>query len=827
MNSHPFVSRIFFLTWSSLCLPGLCAGGMTKAIESVSPRIAQRGTTVDVRIEGISLDEPREIIFYKPGIRAVELRAAENPPRRRSLAHGGRIEEAIECRFIIAEDCPIGEHAFRLRTADELTCIATFHVTSFSVTDENEPSANANDTIDNALAVTPNVTVRGVMASGSQGDVDLYRVPVTAGQRLSVEVGSARIADVHYGDSEFDIAVRILDHNGRELAGNDDNPILMQDPLVSTLIPDGDVAYVEVRRSIFVSSTRDYCVHISNTPRPLAAFPPGGQAGTSQTVRFIGDASGDFERVIKVPESDGTFEYFGEAPSPLLLRSSPSPNVLEDFTASTTLVDELPAAINGIIQRGETSDAYRIHVNQGDRWHVRIYATSIGSPIDPLLRIRPVDADGVAGDPEIELDDVTLEERDVFGTNFRSKSGLPDRLDPSVIWQPKHDGDYVLELHDTSGGDGPTGVYRIEIERPRTVFQTVLKSGTFDWSESMRVNGLAVPQGNRWTVNFSFPKGHFDPIEGAFEVIARGLPEGMRLIFPPIPKRDLPAVWPVQFVADADAATGGAVFELVAVAQDASQVVESRSVQQVPFINHSGGDAWNTVTVNSYITAVVDPAPFSIELIPPAAPLVRGGELAIPVKVHREPGFDEPIEFGVDWSPPGTSPQSTQTIAAGETEGVLRISANPKAALGTWPLAVVANTVNEDIDGYLGAGRTRVCSEFGRLVVAERYIELEAMPESVRRGQQKTFVWNVKQKNPFEGEARVKLLGLPKGVDVVEPLPTLNSKTQQIGFQIRATDEALLGAAAGLSCEVTLEAEGQEIIQRTGSGVLRIDPSQK
>ncbi|WP_404309029.1 serine protease [Neorhodopirellula lusitana] len=801
-----------------------CSAAMTKSIESVKPRIAQRGTTVEVTIGGVEIDDPQEIIFYQPGIRATGFRKPETQPRRRGFMHGGQASQWIVCDFEIAPDCPAGEHAFRIRTSDELTHIATFHVTPFPVMDENEQGHNTNDQLETAIEVTPNVSVRGRLNNGARGDVDLYKVPVKAGQRLSAEVACARIADTHYGDSEFDTAVRVLDESGRELASNDDNSLLLQDPIVSTRVPRNGHVYVEVGRAIFVPSDRPYCVHISDTLRPMAAYPPGGQAGHAERIVLIGDALGDAEKTIQIPDAEGTFNYFGESPTPMPLRSSPYPNVLEDPKAAVTVVDTLPIAINGIIGTGEELDSFRVRVRKGDRWHVRVYATTLGSPIDPMLRIRPLDADGKAAKPEVEVEDVTLEERDVYGTNYRSRSGLPDTLDPSVVWQPKQDGDYVIELHDASGAGGPTGIYRIEIEKPRTLFQTVLKSTTFDWTESMRVSGLAVPQGNRWTVNVSIPQGQCDAIQGDFEVVARGLPEGMSLIVPPMPKGNLPGIWPMQLVADASAEPAAAVITLEAVPADPNAEVESRSVQQVPFINHSGGDAWNTVRVDSYITAVVEPAPFSIELFEPAVPLVRGGELAVPVKIHRLPGFDGAVEFGSVWSPPGLAIQPPQTMEPGQTDGFLRVSATKGAKLTTWPLVAIASTVRDDIDPFLGTGHTRVSSKFIALTVADPYVELAAKPESVRRGEKKSFVWSVKQKNTFDGEAKVRLLGLPKGVEVIEPMPTLNKESKEVRFQIEATDEALLGAAAGLSCEVVLEAGGQEIIQRTGNGVLRIDP---
>jgi branched-subunit amino acid ABC-type transport system permease component len=48
--------------------------------------------------------------------------------------------------------------------------------------------------------------------------------------------------------------------------------------------------------------------------------------------------------------------------------------------------------------------------------------------------------------------------------------------------------------------------------------------------------------------------------------------------------------------------------------------------------------------------------------------------------------------------------------------------------------------------------------------------------------------------------------------------------SKEIAFDIKATDEALLGSVRGMSCEVIVHAGGQEIRQRTGNGTLRIDP---
>jgi hypothetical protein len=807
------------------------AGAMTKNIEAVRPRIGQCGTTVEVSIQGISLAGPREIVFFRPGIRAVDFQPATPLPRR-SFAHGGTIVEEVRCRFEIAPDCPPGEHSFRLLTATELTCIGTFHVSPFPVIDENEPNNGySNDSRETAIPVEMNTTIRGQLGNGARTDLDVYKVDAKAGQRLSVEVESARIADQHYGDSEFDLALRVFDDGGRTLAANDDNPLHLQDPVLSLRVPRDGSVYVEVRRSIFAPRDTLYCVHIGDFRRPLAAFPPGGPAGSRTPIRLIADPLGDFEEIIAVPDAEGTFLWFGgdggtvHSPTPLKLRASAFPNVLEDRSAVQSVVTELPAALNGIIDAPTDVDGYRLTAKKGEKLHVRVFAASLGSPIDAAIRIRPVVEDGSLGEPEVEVDDSPLHDHDIFGTSFRGGGGLQEAIDPSVIWEPKQDGEYVLEVRDTSGAGGPTGIYRIEIEPPRTVVQTLLSSATFDWTESTRVTGLAIPRGNRWTIDVTLPAGQWHSLKSDFDLIAHGLPDGVRLVSPRVPAGA--GRWPVQFEADPEVKPVGAVFTLEARPVDATQQVETRCQQNVPFINHSGGSAWRTVQTDRYILGVTDAAPFSIQVEQPEVALVRGGELAIPVTITRHNGFDEPIEIRCGDLPRSIATPPPTLIPAGESAGILQLGAESNAPLSTLPLYVIGSTARDDIDSFLGTGHIRVSSRIVSLSVAQPYVELVSQPESIRRGERKSFVWAVRQQTPFEGAAHVTLLGLPKGVSVVEPAPTITTDSDTVTFHLQATDEALLGQASGLICEVTLPVGGQRIVQRTGRGSLRIDPAVK
>jgi hypothetical protein len=828
-------SRPYFLLRAAILIAAgwlLVGAGNARGndLYRVRPRIGQPGTTVEVVLQGKYLAEPRDLVFYKPGIRAVSVEPLPKLPQRIGFGGDLYLEDQVKAVLEIAPDCEPGPHPFRLRMASALSTLSTFHVSPFPLVQE---TTKPNNTIQSAQAVEPNVTV---LCAGTI-DADVFKVPAAVGSRLTVEVDCVRLSDSLGGAGEYDLTLRILDETGHALAINDDNPLHVGDPLVSLKVPEGvpgGHVYVEIRRSDSTTypGPPPYCVHIGTFRRPLAAFPPGGPAGKPLEVTFLGDPLGEFDETVAVPPTPGTFSWYGDAASPLSLRSSPYDNLLEDRAAAETRVPALPIAINGVIDKVGDADTFRLAVKKGERYRVRVYASALGHPIDPVIRIRPIGPEGTPGAVEVEADDCNGRlqgDRDLFGTSIRSGGGYKDALDPSVVWEPKADGDYLLDVRDLSNGGGPTAVYRIEIDTPPQSVHFVAMSREYnEWPEMPRMTGLAIPQGNRWTVTLDVRKGQGTTYSGPFDIVARGLPPGVRLVsprFPVVPVLDRSGIanWPVQFVADADAKLDASLITLEARAVDHSVALESHCQQAVPFVKTGGGEASRILRVDRFALAVTEPAPFAIDLVQPTIPVVRGGELAIPVKLTRQPGFDDPVEFQADFGPSGVGLPPKDIIPSGATEVILKISADRNAPLGKGPLYVMATTINES-NHSAGFGRIRVASQFIEVEVAEPFVELASAPASVRRGARTTFAFDVTPKTGFEGEAEAKLLGLPRGVAVVGDPPKITKDSRQIAFEVEATDEALLGAVSGLECELLVRAAGQEIRQRSGKGTLRVDP---
>ena len=141
-------------------------------------------------------------------------------------------------------------------------------------------------------------------------------------------------------------------------------------------------------------------------------------------------------------------------------------------------------------------------------------------------------------------------------------------------------------------------------------------------------------------------------------------------------------------------------------------------------------------------------------------------------------------------------------------------------------LVAVGQTTASTAGGsyYLGAGRIRASSAFIDITIAQPYIALKSNPTAVRRGEKAQVIWDIEHKKPFEGEADATLLGLPKGVTVINT-PKLKAGDKQLIFEISATPEALLGQYKELSCEITVTERNQQIRQRTGKAILRVDPA--
>ena len=768
-------------------------------LDYVTPRGGSIGTTVDVVLHGASLENPKEILFYNDCLRATD------------VAPGTKPAAEVKARFTIARACTPGEHVFRLRTATALSEPVTFWVSPFPAVREAETKQGENDTPQKAQIVPLNSTVEGEIQPGPDADVDVYRVEMRAAQRLSVEVEGMRLGTSVQG-GENDLMLRILGPGGKVLIESKDTGLFVQDPAASIMTTEAGPYFIEIRQQIYTQPKLGfYRAHIGSFSRPLALFPAGGERGTEQPVRVLGDPKGVRVETVKVPGKLGDFGYFAgspgeQPPSPNRFRVSGYANVLASGGPEPTPVETLPAALNGILDTNKSA-TFRFMAKKADQWRIQVFARSLGSPMDPKIHIRPATSDK----PVLEADDAKLSE--LGYPSARGTWAIPASLDPLTLFKPPADGEYILEIEDTQQRTGPLFVYRIEIEPLRETILTHIS--TSEGAPLPRLLGVAVPRGSRWTVDVQIAPGLGSQYKGDLTLEAKGLPRGVEMFAPPIPKGQNRV--PVQFYASDDAEEKIKFFELLLRSADGKTPIESHSHQSFATINRNVERPLHMTFLDRYAMAVTQPAPFRVEIESPKIPLVQNGELALKVHIIRNEGFKDAVDISADWLPANVQKGGVVTIAPDKTEAELNIRAAANAAPGTYKINLNAAT-------GAGAARIRISTPFVPIIVAVPYMKITMRRSSVEQGHKGEITASVELAKTFTGEAVLGLKNLPKGVRLLEPKPKVTPLTREVVFDIQADADALGGLYKDVACDVAVTANGQTIHQQSGAGILRVDP---
>jgi hypothetical protein len=796
----------------------------------ILPPGAQRGTTVEVLFQGRYLDKPEEVLIYEPGITVEKIEAVEGNVELRG--YRGRVESGSGVRVTlkIAEDCPLGVHGLRLRTAAGISEYQRFNIGPFETVEEEERSTRdgRNDKRESAQAVPLNCTVLGRMIEPT--DVDMFRVTGQQGQRLTAEIEAVRLGV----DSGLpDLHVSILNSEGKRLIAADDSALFLQDPVVSIVVPQDGVYFVEVRHTNYSAANDVYRLHLGTFARPTGLYPAGGPAGKELTVRVIGDPKGEWSQVVTLPSAQVSrdFRFVATdpesnvpAPTPNTLRVSPFDNVLEaepndsEEAVKSQSAANLPIAFNGIIEKAGDIDCFRFSAKKGERFKIHCLANALGSPLDPTIWVKQV---GSRGAPQRATDSRPHQ------LGYPPYGGMNrDTLDPILDFTAAADGEYVLGVQDDRGDGGADYVYRVEIS-PETdaVYVYVPQDGEALFQPQAR-QMINVPSGGRYNTQLAIINTN-RPFNGDLELVALGLPEGVTMHAPRVTP-SLPRV-PVVFEAAPDAKLQGKFIEIVArpvgteSQESAGREFVSGFRQSISMCASGNNDYYLFNFLDKLALAVTEPAPFSIEIEEPKSALVQNGEIALKFKIRRAEGFDEPVSVAMEWKPTGVTTGTPVTMRSDKDEGEYLLGASRNATAGSYQVTLSAVSGAQRPAYRDSANRTYVSTKPFTLLVAEPHIDAKFPRASIERGKTANLTVKLNHLKPFEGQAKVTLARLPRGVQLVEPIREITSADKEVTFTLKATDECLTGSYQGITLEVTVLEAGQAVKQLTGSGTLRID----
>lgn len=753
---------------------GTATAGKPELTEAIPPGV-QRGQEQAIVLTGKRIGAPEQILWQGPGIDVLELTAEGDKQNR------------VKARLRVAADCPLGEHPFRLRTADGLSELRVLRVGPFPSVEEQEP----NNEFDHPQAIPLNTTVSGVVTNE---DVDHFAVEVKKGQRLNVEIEGIRIGQVL-----FDPYVALLDEKRFELASSDDTALLLQDATTGILAPADGRVVIQVRETSYGGSDRcRYRLHVGSFPRPTAAYPSGGPAGTTLPVQLIGDVAGDIEQTVSLPEAPGVLDLFAEqeslaSPSGNPVRVTPFPNVLETEPnnargEANPAEDALPLALNGRLGTRDDHDWFRFKAAKDQNLDIRVYARALRSPVDSVIDLYDEQGKRLAGNDD---------------------SGGPDSY---LKWKAPADGVYLLRIRDHLGEGGAAFVYRVELTPVRPTLALDLPEFRRNTQDRMVVE---VAQGNVGAILVRAKRENFgSPVQ----VDLGALPPGVTAVIPELPGA-MDRV-PVVFTAAPDAARAGVLLPAVGRSTDPKVAVEGAFRQAVDLVRaNPNNTVYYRAQVDGLPLAVTEPLPYRLHIVPPKVPLVNGGSMALKVTAERDEGFDAPIKLRMLYTPPGIGAPPEITLAKGETSAFINLNADGKAETKTWPITVIGSTV-------LAGGERWAATPFADLQVAPPFVTGKIDMHAVERGHDVEVVCRLEQHQPFEGEAEVTLLGLPAKTKT-EP-QKVTASDDAVTFPVHTEADSPVGKHNSLFCSLVITREGEPIRHSIGGlGTLRIDPPPK
>lgn len=767
--------RFFLTRLSMVFLGGASLHAAYPEFNTTKPNGAQRGTEMKLTVTGNRLDDFESLIFFSPGFTQKSVEKVE--------------KNKVELTLTIAPNVELGNHLMRIRTRSGVSHARQFFVGPFPNVEEKEP----NSEFDTAQTIGFDQTVEGLITNE---DVDYFKLSVKKGQRISLEADGLRL-----GYTVFDPYIAILDKDRFEKAFSDDTILHRQDGYCSFVAEyDGDY-YVMVRESSYRGGGNNfYRLHVGNFRRPDVVYPAGGKLGSTTKVRFI-DKEGVSEEDVKLPEvQDPGFMIFAKgaeaAPSGNPFRLVPFDNSLEvepnnEQAKATVVTVGEPVALNGVIETPGDIDYFKIALKKDQQVVVQAFAQSLGSPLDTVIGIY--NAKGGR-----------------LGSN--DDGGGRRRLDSKQTVKIPADGEYFVSIADHLERGGPNFVYRVEMvaSQPELTFA----SPHYSVNDSHYRQFMAVPKGGRMALLVNFSRNN---VGGDFTFDAANLPAGVKLLTEMAPK-DQPGM-PLMFEAAPDAPLGHATVPVTLKAVDPNVKITGAMRQEFDIVRQ-GNVVFYTEIQDKVPVAVVEEAPYSLEIVKPTVPLVNNGILNLKVISKRKEGFKAPIRVLMVWKPNGISTLGEQTIPEGQNECTFVLDANANTPAGTWKFTVMG-------EADAGNGRVYNASPFCEVTTAPAYVNAPAIPlTAVEQGQETVMVAKLETLLPFEGEAEASIVGVPETIPIESA--KITKDTKEVTFKVKTHDKSPVGKQGNLFVRVDVPVAGGTTTHRIALGsILRIDAPRK
>ncbi len=609
-------------------------------LTSISPRGAQRGTTIEIALQGKSIRKATALLFSGDGISG-EI----NEIKRQATAvfNGSGVsgnipnDNRLVAQVTIALDAPLGGQDLRLVTPKGISNAQRFIVEDTQQMAEEEP----NSTLDTANMIHLPITISGKIESVD--DTDFFRFVAKKRQRLICDVNASRMG------SSLDSFLTLFGPDGEKVASNDIANGL--DSLIDYTIPeDAEGEYTLQIRDLRYKGGEQfvYRLRIGELPYLDSIFPLGGRQGMESTISVEGRNLAEVKsmQVSIAPDAPLGVQKV-RVTTPSGLSTNPHLFVVGDLPETTetepnNMRDKAnavvpPLTINGKIDLEGDVDYFTFKAQKEQRLIFEVNSRRLGSMLDSFLTL--FDAKG----EELMVNDDTTD------------------LEAQIDFTFQDDGDYSIAIRDLNNEGGSDFAYRLSIRPLQPDFRIAV---TPDNPRVGRGGNTVL------TVTVSRIDGFNGPLRFSFP----NLPKDFSVspaILAPNQTQDL-----ITLTAPANAPLGYLPITVTGIGAIQGKRVE-RTAQPNPI----------------YLTVMKTPK-FLLEIIQVNGTVIQSKSMDLNIKAIRNDGIVAPIALSVIGLPPRVT-ASKSTIPENQSEATITINAG--SFVGRELIPVLSPVLTQDI----------------------------------------------------------------------------------------------------------------------------------
>jgi len=685
------------------------------SLDSLSTTWLHRGQELEWTVRGMNLDGAEPHVSHPAiAVELIENEALPLPAFRRQVGSTGAqiVDNAqphrLKLRVTVAEDAPIGRHSLSFRTPRGLSEGFGFDVLARPDIAEVEP----NDQRETAQAIQGPGVVAGRLRSA--GDVDVYRLPVAAGEEWVAVVT----------DTSARPTLRLVDADGRTLATSREFEDVRRGVVGYRFPADGE-CWIEISDEDLREGS--YRLHVGAFPLVTRLFPLGVAAGAARRVELAGLNVGPTSSLeLKPPERArygetmelplATPEGSPIRPPRLAVGSAPEMNEVEpnDRPDQASSVPA-PSVINGALAEGDV-DLFRLAARGGERIVLEVMASRLGSPLDSVLDV--LDAGGSpilrAQVRVVAETTLTLAGRDSRSAGIRIENWTDFKIDDYAMV-----GSEIIRLRDLPDyGDEDATFY---------AYPNGQRRGYFGTTPEHHAVGAPV-----YKVELHPPGAEFAP---------NGFPT-------------FPLYWRNDDAFINGAYGGDALLEFTAPA-DGEYLIRVRDA------HGRGGERY------AYRLLLRDYEPdFTISVGPSRPNLAPASALPLTVRIQRKDDFAGAVRLRIEGLPDGFEADEATAL---EREDEIRLALRATAAAVSTPMDASFVVIGES---ELGGEPVRREARLGPITVTAFEPDLRlAVDRPTLELDPGRSVWitvRIARANDFEGRVPLDVLNLPFGVRVLD-----------------------------------------------------------